>query len=507
MTGAALVVQGDALHLPLPDGSVDLAISSPPYFNLRSYGAGPGEIGSERTPAEFLEALWAATRELVRVLKPTGSIFINLGDKYAGGGGGNYGTGKSVKGREGAHLTNVSNRGYWLAASGVQAKSLLGLPWAYALGCTGMLANLTRGMVPIEMLERTFRPHMTELDIAAAFQAVRDVGALGGPDPGLNLILRAPIVLHKINGLPESVRDRVRTSDQEMLFHLVKQPRYYSALDELREPHTAERDRSAQLRQRSPKPGDVRPSFALDGSGYNPLGKLPGSVWSMASEPLRLPEWLGVNHYAAFSSELPRRVVLAFSPPGICVECGAGRVPVVERQASGAVRNDHGMGARHTDQAAAFDMGNRTAADRSAWQEGVTATILGYACSCTPFTDHPGSEDTYFRGGGHPTRGLAVERKSPIPHVARGDEGPIQRTGPWREYHLDGWRPPPTRPAIVADVFGGTGTTAMVARALGRIGVSIDLSHSYSRAARWRVHHDAGKAISRTWVERQGSLL
>jgi SAM-dependent methyltransferase len=461
VTGAALVVQGDALHLPLPDGSVDLAISSPPYFNLRSYGAGPGEIGNERTPAEFLEALWAATRELVRVLKPTGSIFINLGDKYAGGGGQWENDERPDPNRRRIGKTTTNGDAY-----GLRPKSLLGLPWAYALGCTGMLANL------------------------------------GGPDPGLNLILRAPIVLHKVNSLPESVRDRVRTSDQELLFHLVKQPRYYSALDELREPHVYPDDtRHLRGGRRSINP-DGTPGGGNTSNG-NPLGKLPGSVWSMASEPLRLPEWLGVNHYAAFSSELPRRVVLGFSPPGICLECDQGRVPVVEREAQGRERHGAGDGGR----------GNRLPGyqdiDRVPWAENVTATILGYACSCTPFTDHPGTGEPSGPYGRHANAIAAgVASESTGQHWGGNqDYGARPKVGPWREYHLDGWRAPPTRPSVVLDPFSGTGTVPMVSRALGRIGVGVDLSHSYCRAARWRVHHDAGKAISRTWVERQGQLL
>ena len=87
------LAQADALRLPLADDSVDLVVTSPPYFALRSYQDGDehyeGQIGSEATPREFLEALWAATTEMVRVVKPSGSVFVNLGDKYAGSGGHN----------------------------------------------------------------------------------------------------------------------------------------------------------------------------------------------------------------------------------------------------------------------------------------------------------------------------------------------------------------------------------------------------------------------------------
>ena len=88
MTGSARIIRGNALALPLADDSVDLVVTSPPYFGLRSYQDGgehySGQIGDEPTPAEFVDALIAATREMVRVLKPSGSIFVNLGDKMAG---------------------------------------------------------------------------------------------------------------------------------------------------------------------------------------------------------------------------------------------------------------------------------------------------------------------------------------------------------------------------------------------------------------------------------------
>jgi DNA modification methylase len=85
--GTAQVIRADARNLPLADNSVDLVVTSPPYFALRSYQDGgehyAGQIGSEPTPAEFVAALLDVTRECVRVLKPSGSLWVNLGDKYA----------------------------------------------------------------------------------------------------------------------------------------------------------------------------------------------------------------------------------------------------------------------------------------------------------------------------------------------------------------------------------------------------------------------------------------
>src|SRR6516164_3435564 len=96
----AYILRGDARRLPLPDGCVDLIVTSPPYYGLRAYtDAGEvygGQIGSEATPAEYVTALVECTREWVRVLKPSGSLFVNLGDKYAGSDGTKGGTSAST---------------------------------------------------------------------------------------------------------------------------------------------------------------------------------------------------------------------------------------------------------------------------------------------------------------------------------------------------------------------------------------------------------------------------
>jgi hypothetical protein len=87
--GSAQIIQADARQLPLADDSVDLICTSPPYFALSSYQDAArhyaGQLGSEPTPAEFVDALIEVTAECVRVLKPSGSLWVNLGDKYAQG--------------------------------------------------------------------------------------------------------------------------------------------------------------------------------------------------------------------------------------------------------------------------------------------------------------------------------------------------------------------------------------------------------------------------------------
>jgi DNA modification methylase len=368
------------------------------------------------------------------VLKPEGSIFVNLGDKYAGGGMGGHGDGI------GAVCNGAARAQYRRPKIDAPAKSLLGLPWRYALGCMDQLG----------------------------------------------LILRAEIIWAKPNGLPESVTDRVRRS-HEQVFHFTRSPRYYAAVDEIRTPHaqstmTRGGGRNGLRISEQPNPSGTITEGRHDWEGgLNALGSLPGSVWSIPSQPLTVPPGLGVDHFAAFPAELPRRIILGWSPPGVCTGCGQGRRPVVDRNHA----DTPGGSTAAVNRLRADEIRSLTV--RKMARGSIEATITGYACACTPFTDHPGTGERYFTEtppGGN--RGRNTTSGAHIPHVARGDDGPIPKVGPWREYHFDRWTPPPTRPAIVVDPFGGTGTTALVASVLGRTGISFDLSHDYSRLARWR---------------------
>jgi site-specific DNA-methyltransferase (cytosine-N4-specific) len=280
----AIVARGDAADLHLPDESVDLIVTSPPYFGLRSYTDGgehyDGQIGAESTPAEYIAALLTCTREWARVLKPAGSIWVDLGDKYATGNSGESGMAKLGEQYRGGGHREAEAKIRSGPVPGFRAKSLIGLPWRYALGC------------------------------------IDDLG----------LILRAEVIWAKPNGLPESVTDRVRRS-HETWFHLVKQPRYYAAVDAIREP-TATIGRTWEERRAAGEPGRNRggsnsstglqaaPITTLPTFAPNPLGKLPGSVWTIATQPFKAPPELAVDHYAAFPMEWPRRIISGWSPPG-----------------------------------------------------------------------------------------------------------------------------------------------------------------------------------------------
>ncbi len=408
---SATVVRGDARRLPLADASVDLIVTSPPYWALRSYTDGgehyAGQIGAEPTPAEYVTSLIDCTREWVRVLKPSGSLWVNLGDKYAGGGGGPQGGNlNGTKFRSGSPTKRRGDLG--------TPKSLYGLPWRYAIRC------------------------------------VDDLG----------LILRAEVIWSKPNGLPESVTDRVRRS-HETWFHFTREPRYFAAVDAIRERHAPTTVARAQP-HRAPVTGtrdayQAMPSQTIQrDQSMNALGKLPGSVWEVATQPLTVPAGLGVDHFAAFPMEWPRRIIQGWSPTGICTACGEGRRPVASPTGPsayalmGKTGRDHGDGGQPGN-----SNHSRTATGAVPSFPVRVRTITGEACAC------------------------------PEPSA-------------------------PTRPAVVLDPFGGTGTTALVAHALGRHGVSVDMSADYCRLAAWRTtdpgQHAAALQVPKPPAERTGQL-
>jgi DNA modification methylase len=384
----AVVLRGDAAALPLPDGSVDLIVTSPPYFGLRSYSDGgqhySGQVGDEATPAEYLDALTACTAEWGRVLKPGGSIFVNLGDKYANAAPSGTAGHKSRTGYFGEKWDGVGETITPMRTDnlGIRTKSLMGMPWRYAIRCVDQLG----------------------------------------------LILRAEIIWSKPNGLPESVTDRVRRS-HEQVFHLVKQPRYYSAVDEVRTEHVASWAPGRNGGKARASLGGTMTGLA--DSAPNPLGALPGSVWTIATAPLTVPEHLGVDHFAAFPPELVKRIVAGWSPRQVCTACGEGRRPVAEAQRT--------IDGRPAELGAWTRGGIQQAAGIGNWRFGTDRRVTGYACGCADTTA-------------------------------------------------------PTTPGTVLDPFGGTGTTALVASCLGRVGITIDMSADYCRLARWRTSDPGERA-------------
>ena len=186
------ILQGDCREVlkTMPDCSVHCCVTSPPYFGLRDYGCA-GQIGLESTPDAYVAELVAVFREVKRVLRDDGTVWLNLGDSYArtGGWASNDGLDGCKRGESGRAKTNIQNgRNGQKRPEELKEKDLIGIPWrvAFALQADGWY-------------------------------------------------LRQDIIWHKPNPMPESVTDRC-TKAHEYIFLLAKSPRYYYDAEAVAEP-------------------------------------------------------------------------------------------------------------------------------------------------------------------------------------------------------------------------------------------------------------------------------
>ena len=185
------IIQGDCREVlrTLPDASVHCCVTSPPYFGLRDYGHA-GQIGLETTYATYVGQLVLVFEEVRRVLRDDGTLWLNLGDSYAGSWGAQSredGTGGMSAQQVQAH-PKMTGTGSRIRTPGLKPKDLIGIPWrvAFALQTAGWY-------------------------------------------------LRQDIIWHKPNPMPESVRDRC-TKAHEYVFLLSKSERYYFDSEAMQEP-------------------------------------------------------------------------------------------------------------------------------------------------------------------------------------------------------------------------------------------------------------------------------
>ncbi len=239
-----------------------MCVTSPPYFGLRDYGH-DGQIGLEQTPEEYITAMVEVFRCVRDVLADDGTLWLNIGDSYAGGGGGNYNkTGKTQAG--GQHVTNVRNRPDWLTNTGLKAKDLIGIPWmlAFALRADGWY-------------------------------------------------LRQDIIWHKPNPMPESVRDRC-TKAHEYLFLLSKSERYFFDSDAMKEPAVSEKPAGNKTHKYvgtgDPKNATKEGLVKLAGVEWETRNRR--SVWTVATRPYK------GAHFATFPPALIEPCILAGSKTG-----------------------------------------------------------------------------------------------------------------------------------------------------------------------------------------------
>lgn len=259
------VINGDAMTElgKLPISSVQCCVTSPPYWGLRDYGIA-GQLGMEETPEEWVAKMVEIFREVKRVLRDDGTLWLNLGDSYANDTKwGGQTSGKHVKYLHGQSLTRAKK------TSGLKSKDLVGIPWR----------------------------------VAFALQAA-------------GWYLRSDIIWHKPNPMPESVTDRP-TKSHEYIFLLTKSERYYYSAEAIREPVESDKGNNRTFRNggvyTNNRSFDNSSGYekettgnTLDVSGF----RNKRTVWTIATQPY------AEAHFATFPEELPKLCILAGSKVG-----------------------------------------------------------------------------------------------------------------------------------------------------------------------------------------------
>jgi DNA modification methylase len=256
---------GDALEVlkTLPDSSIHCCVTSPPYWGLRDYGH-DGQIGLESTPEAYVARMVEVFREVRRVLRDDGTLWLNLGDSYANNG---VKDASAVGGFTGARI-HAGSKGTMDSRprsipDGLKPKDLVGIPWrvAFALQADGWY-------------------------------------------------LRQDIIWHKPNPMPESVRDRC-TKAHEYVFLLTKSPRYYydaNAISETAKGGSGVRKRSTNFK----KAGSHR--LGNHGKGLDEIicngTRNRRSVWTITPNPYK------GAHFAVMPPDLVEPCIKAGCPVG-----------------------------------------------------------------------------------------------------------------------------------------------------------------------------------------------
>lgn len=258
-----------ALLALLPEASIQTCITSPPYWGLRDYGV-EGQIGLEETPEEYVAVMVDVFRGVRRALRDDGTLWLNLGDSYAGARGGRQGAGAMAT----RAVANQRVRDATRTGPGLKPKDLVGIPWmvAFALRADGWY-------------------------------------------------LRCDIIWAKPNPMPESVTDRP-TKAHEYVFLLAKSASYLYDADAIREPLAAKTWTTYGTKRES-KGGDQLGRVKADnwsrdvpertprrGDDGEPVGANKRSVWTVGTQPY------DGAHFATFPPKLIEPCVLAGSRPG-----------------------------------------------------------------------------------------------------------------------------------------------------------------------------------------------
>lgn len=278
----ATILLGDTRQrlADIPAGTIQTCVTSPPYWGLRDYGH-EGQIGLEQKPDEYVAEMVAVFREVRRVLKDDGTLWLNLGDSYAASRGGTTPPAESLAGGlngwtvDGSRTNRGRMNGYNPSRDagriGLKHKDLVGIPWrvAFALQADGWW-------------------------------------------------LRQDIIWHKPNPMPESVTDRC-TKAHEYLFLLTKSAKYHfdhKAIAELStsfNPKPSERQGPKNIIGNMSERGVTRTTEGLNLKSQSEKTKEfrnRRSVWTVATKPFR------GAHFAVMPEALVEPCILAGSQPG-----------------------------------------------------------------------------------------------------------------------------------------------------------------------------------------------
>lgn len=273
----------------MPDGSVDLVLTSPPFLALRSYLPADHpdkakEIGSEPTPAEFLDTLLRLTAEWGRLLAPHGSICVELGDTYAGGG-----NGPDARNAGADHESNAAERWTGTRNGWPLDKSMCGIPHLYHL-------SLAYG-----------RNLLTGEESPAGMWRVRNVVAWCRPNPPVG-----------------ALGDKYRPATSYITIATRARDRWFD-LDAVRN--------QASGPVRMQRVGEASASKGVSGgdsgnpdkerASHNPAGSPPLDWWEVPTEPYK------GSHYATWPRRLLTRPIESMCPREVCTACGEPRRRIV----------------------------------------------------------------------------------------------------------------------------------------------------------------------------------
>jgi len=266
------ILVGDCIESmrALPDGCVHTCITSPPYYGLRDYGHA-GQIGLEPTPEAYVDKMVEVFREVRRVLRDDGTVWLNLGDSYARQAGPEESKLATSYTNSTGHRRVMDEGGSVCKKNvppvGLKPKDLIGIPWrvAFALQADGWW-------------------------------------------------LRQDIIWAKPNPMPESVTDRC-TKAHEYIFLLSKSASYYYDADAIKEPSVNTEAEQAGKRIKKQHKGQSDPGGKRETTGgFTNTGYYPTrnkrSVWTVTTKPYK------GAHFATFPPDLIRPCVLAGSPVG-----------------------------------------------------------------------------------------------------------------------------------------------------------------------------------------------